>query len=251
MKITRKRIGALFLVFALVLAMAMSLAFFTDREEASASAVAGTLGLDLDQDWVADNPDSGNLMPGDIYTLDYTLANTGNKSADVREFFVITSDVDLADTAPAEFEVYAVGDVEQDTTSGYYSPKANAQPLTVRTTGSYDVTAAGPDGIEGNADDVATTYYTVKYSIPEFILNGDPALDGAETETGITSHFKEGSYVILFSKSATNAFQGANVTIDYLAEAKQHRNTDATVWDLIATESIQFAGADTNVVPEK
>ncbi len=221
----KKRLSALFLALAVVCAMGMSLAYFTDHETASVSATAGTLNLELTQSWESANPDSDETKPGDIYKLDYTLTNKGNKSADVREYFVITSDVDLADTAPAEFEIYAASDVQTDA-NGFYVPKANAQPLSVRSTATISVSGK--------------TYYTIKYAIPEFILNGTGT--AAETETGITTNAKTASYVVLFTKNASNAFQGVHVTIDYLAEAKQHRNTDSSVWGTVASETFTFAG---------
>lgn len=235
MKKYKKRLTALFLALAVVCAMGMSLAYFTDHEKATATATAGTLDLTLTESWAHDNTSStdDDAKPGDIYDLSYTLKNDGNKSADVRETFVITSDVQLAAGSPAEFEIYAASDVKKDG-NGFYVPISGAQPLSVRTTGSYP----GTDG---------KTYYTITYKVPEFILNGTG--DNAETETGALGTQKVGSYVILFAKNASNAFQGVNVTIDYLAEAKQHRNTDPTIWTTVASESITLGGGSVSVVP--
>lgn len=223
MRNNKKRLSLTLAVLTLALcAFAFTTAYFTDREQASASATAGTLDLRLVESWA----DATNFKPGDKYDYTYTLANDGNKSADVRETIVITSSAAMATTGQAEFEVYASGDIKQNT-DGSWVPDAGKSPLAVR--------SISADGKK------------VTYKVPEFILNGTGT--AAETESGITTNTKTGSYVVLFSNTADNDFQGATITIDYLAEAKQHRNTDTTIWTTVASENITFAGNATKAVP--
>lgn len=225
----RKRTSVVMGVAAAALLTAGSLAFFTDRQQGTFSATAGTLGLELTQNWATDNTDvAGALIPGKKLELDYTLANTGNKSMDVKEQIVITSPVAMSG-AQAEFELYAANDVEQDSTTGAWKPKAEAQPVATR--------SLSRDGLK------------VTYEIPEFILNGTG--ENAETEDSVTATSKTGDYVIVFRDTAANAFQGQTISIDYLAQAKQHRNTGSDTWTTVATDTITFAGNDSfQAVPE-
>lgn len=225
----RKRTSAAMGVAAAALLTVGSLAFFTDRQQGTFQATAGTLGLELTQNWAADNTNvAGALIPGKKLELDYTLANTGNKSMDVKEQIVITSPVAMSG-AQAEFELYAANDVVQDSTTGAWKPKAKAQPVATRSLSS--------DGLK------------VTYEIPEFILNGTG--ENAETEDSVTATSKTGDYVIVFRDTAANAFQGQTISIDYLAQAKQHRNTGSDTWTTVATDTITFAGNDSfQAVPE-
>ena len=169
-----------------------------------------------------------NAKPGDIYALDYTVTNEGNKSADVRETFVIRSSVAMS--ATPEFEIYAANSVAKGA-DGTYAPKSGAKPVV------NDATTR----------EVSTDKKTITYYLPEYVLNGTGT--AAEIEAGVTSNAKTFDYVVLFSKTAANTFQGAELTIDYLAEAKQHRNTDSTVWTTVASEQITFAGGSVKAVP--
>ena len=59
-------------------------------------------------------------------------------------------------------------------------------------------------------------------------------------------------FYLVFDKDAKNTFQGATVTIDYFAEAKQSNNNDPSQgWDTIAKESITVGKTTQNVVPVK
>lgn len=231
MRKSKKRLAALFLVFALVCTMATTLAYFTDREQAAAQGVVGTLDIVLTESWYASNTNRDNTKPGDIYNLDYTIANNGNKSADVRETFVITTTVAMTSSAP-EFEIYKATDVTKGA-DGFYVPNTGAAPVVAVSDTTNRVLAA--DG------------KTLTYHLPEFILDGTGP--GAEDEPEADSNADTFDYVILFSKSASNDWQGAEVTIDYLVEAKQHRNTDDSIWATVASEEIDFAGSKVNAVP--
>lgn len=233
MRKNKKRLALLLSVVAVVCAMSCVLAYFTDYETATVSATAGTLDIALSESWDAANINRQNAKPGDIFDLDYTVTNNGNKSADVRETFVIRSTIAMTAAAP-EFQIYAAGDVEK-AADGTYGPKAGKKPIVT--------------GVLSNGDK------TITFCLPEFSVNGTGNAaekgDASESKNGYTIEDNKmtGNYVILFSRAASNAFQGAEVTIDYLAEAKQHRNTDESVWNTVASESIAFAGSTVKAVP--
>ena len=230
MRLRKKRLGLTVLSLSLICAMSVSMvmAYFTDREQATATATAGTLNITLTESWDASNPARTNAKPGDIYNLDYTVTNEGNKSADVRETFVIRSSVAMS--AAPEFEIYAASSVVKGS-DGTYAPISGAKPVVNDST----------------TRKISADKKTITYSLPEFVLNGTGT--AAETEPGVSSNARTFDYVILFSKTASNAFQGAEVTIDYLAEAKQHRNTNDSIWATVATEQITFAGGSVKAVP--
>lgn len=230
-----------FLSLALVLAIGATLlvgttAYFTDRVSTNATTTAGTVTLELDASTLAasmlDADGKDILNPGDQRVINYELTNTGNKSVDVREKIVVTSSVAMDKVAAqAEFEIYNASDVEFVAGRGY-APKASATPLAVR--------SISEDGKQ------------ITYNVPEYVLNGNASLgdENREIESGIDTDKNAGNYVLVFKGASSNAFQGATVTVDILAEAKQHRNTDASLWSEIATESVTFGGVDVSVVPE-
>lgn len=220
-----KKILALVLAIATVAALAVgTFAFFTDRVQAKAEAKAGTLELALSQVTLSK---STGLKPGTGCKVDFTLSNLGNKSADVKEVLVLRSPKVMNTTTP-EFDLYMASDVTLDA-DGKATIKANATPVATRV--------------------VAQDSKSITYTIPEFILNGTGA--GAETEGTAVGISKASSYVLVFSSTAGNDFQGITVTLDYLAQAKQYRNTNAATWADVAKESISFAGGNVNAVPEK
>lgn len=221
-----KKIMALVLAIATVAALAVgTFAFFTDRVQAKAEATAGTLELALTDIRTGNNV---KMKPGTGCTVDFTLSNLGNKSADVKEILVLRSPVAMTAGAATEFDLYKASDVTL-AADGKYTIKAGAQPVAVRS--------------------VSTDKKSISYTIDQFILNGNgPA---AETENGVTSNAKSSAYVLVFKNTAGNAFQDITVTLDYMAQAKQHRNTNDATWTDIMSETITFAGSSTSAVPEK
>lgn len=215
-----KRIIALVLALAsLLCAMVGTTAFFTDRVEAGATAKAGTLDLVLSSITKSTAADY-KLKPGDGVKIDFTLSNAGNKSADVREILVLSSP-DIAMTAAApEFELYKSSDV---TLNGNLATiKSGASPVAVRALSSDNK--------------------KITYTIDEFILNGTGT--GAETEPEAVGTAKASSYVMVFKASAGNNFANKSVTLDYEAQAKQHRNTGPDTWATVQSETVTFAGVD-------
>lgn len=209
------------------MALIGSLAYFTDRVETSVSATAGTVDLALEANW----QDINNFNPGDKADLAYTISNDGNKSVDVRERLVVKSSVAMDAADQAEFEIYHADDVEADA-YGAYAPKADADPI-----------ATGADRV------VSADESSITYEIDQYTLNGTGA--NAEVEDGIDATNKESSYVLVFKGDANNDFQGANVTVDLVAEAKQHQNTGDDTWTTVSTDSVTVGGAAMDVVPER
>ena len=223
-----KKLMALVLALATVLALAVgTFAFFTDRVQAKAEATAGTLKLALTD--IATGANHNGIKPGTGCTVNFTLSNEGNKSADVKEVLVLQSDVAMT-AANTEFDLYKASDITLDAATGKYTVNAGANPVAVR--------------------EVSLDRKSITYTIPEFILNGTG--DDAETETNVTSNAKSSAYVLVFKNTAGNAFQNITVTLDYIAQAKQHRNTDDNTWDTVLSETINFAGNNSYAaVPEK
>lgn len=220
-----KKIMALVLAIATVAALAVgTLAYFTDRIQANATATAGTMELALTNITTGANT---KMKPGVGCTVDFTLSNKGNKSADVKEVLVLRSPVAMT-AGKEEFDLYKASDVTL-ATDGKYTIKSGAQPLAVRS--------------------VSADKKSITYAIPEFILNGTGS--APETETGAAGTSKASAYVLVFKTTANNDFQDKTVTLDYIAQAKQHRNTDSATWSTVMTETINFAGNSTKAVPEK
>ena len=220
-----KKTLALALALVAVLSLMVgSLAFFTDHVTAKAVATAGKLDLVVGSISVSKTT---NLKPGNGVKINFTLSNKGNKSADVKETLVLTSTVPLTDkNGAAQFDLYASGNVTVDS-KGMATVTSGKMPITTRTTGSYV-----KDG---------KTYYTITYTIPEFILNGTGT--NAEIESGITSASKASSYVLVFRQDSGNEFQNVSLSLDYEAHAKQHRNTNSSAWTATGVkEIISFAG---------
>ena len=210
-----------------LMALTGAFAFFTDRVEMDATATAGTVDLALEADW----SDVANFNPGDKADIGYTIQNDGNKSVDVRERIVVKSTVAMDTADQAEFEIYKASDVEQDA-NGAYVPKEGAEPVT-----------SGANRI------VSGDNTSITYELAEYTLNGTGA--NAEEEDGIVETSKASDYVLVFNKASLNAFQGANATVDLVAEAKQHRNTGDDTWSVISTDSITVGGEVVDVVPAK
>lgn len=208
-----------------LMAIGGTFAFFTDRVETNANATAGTVDLSLTESWA----DVANFNPGDKADLNYTIHNDGNKSVDVRERIVVHSSVAMNTANQAEFEVYKASDVEPDG-NGAYKPKSGAQPITT-----------GADRI------ISNDKHSITYEIAEYTLNGTGNV--AEVEDGINAISHESKYVLVFKDSAANVFQGAEVTVDLVTEAKQHRNTGDDTWDVVSSESLTAGGQALNVVP--
>lgn len=226
MKINKKHVNVIISLICVAALTVGSLAFFTDRIESSATAEAGTLNLELEGITASKTAD---FKPGEGIELSYTLSNSGSKSADVLETLVIASNMEMTEGAnPAEFEIYNASDVTL--VDGVATIATDAEPIPVRT--------------------MSADKKQITYAIPQFVLNG--VGNNAEIEDGVTNTSKSGSYVLVFSASAGNNVSGAELTLYYEAQAKQHRNTNNDTWSLIKSETVSFAGNDSHAaVPSK
>ena len=199
------------------LAMAIgTLAFFTDRVSMSikdqkagtldlvfrdiSASKTGTNGITSTNQFAIDKAwtngaivSAPNINPGDYFDLSYKLANVGNKSMDVRQQLTLTSTVPM--TATEGFKLTVTG---QD----------------------YNTTA-----VAGTLSDDG---YSITYELDDILLNGTG--DGAETEDGIT--WTEQAYTVRleFAGASGNEFQGSGVSICLDSQAKQHKNTDDSIW---------------------
>lgn len=230
----KKKLSLVLAMATATVAVTSAYAWFTDRVDANASAKAGTLELKLvDTEDIEDSisvtaPEK--LYPGVAVKLDYTLSNEGNKSADVREVFVLTSEIAMTEgEGKQEYALYAADQfASYDEATGYYTLINGAQEVEGRV---FD-------------DDKKITY-----EVTEFILNGKGT--GAETEENIDTNEKDGSYYLVIKNSMGNAFVGKKVTVEYEAQAKQHRNTNDATWSVVKSEEVTFGGNDKHpAVPE-
>ena len=239
----KKRIATGLVAVAMVSAVG-SFALFTDRAQSHAEMTAGTLDLTLTQSWVTDNAAvADEYGPGDILNLDYTLENTGSLSTDIRERFVITGDKAI----DGSFDIYAASDVKQDAATHLWAPNAGATPIAVRSVDTYTA--------DKNHDGTMETYYTISYEVPELTVDGSEETgDATASTTGstISGAKKTGDYVLLFNKDAENSVQGTNLTVEYIAQGLQHRNTGDNTWAdaKVITEKLTIGGVERNVMPE-
>lgn len=219
MRVSKKALALVMSVVTVLSLMVGTLAYFTDRFDASATATAGTLDLSLVGDKITVSAPA-NYRPGTGATIAFTLQNTGNKSVDVQETLVITAD---GKQISNQFALYNASDVTL--TDGVVSVNNGKTALSTTTEGGKLV-----------------------YRPSEFILDGTG--NGAEVDGTIGSS-QARSYVLVFTTSADNSWQGVDLTLDYEAQGKQHRNTNANTWSSIQT-STAFAGLNGHVsVPAK
>lgn len=212
------------IVLAVMCALALvigSLAFFTDRITANTVAQAGTLDLTLTTPRVSKTE---NFKPGEGITIDFTLSNLGKKSADVRELLVLTSTKAMtgSENVLCEFELYNAADVTL--TDGVAAIRDGAKPVAAR--------SVSQDGLQ------------ITYTIPEFVLNGTGGAEAEIEPEANGKYSKASAYVLVFAPGSGNTYQNVTLTLDYEAQAKQHRNTDSTMWATVMTETVNFAGND-------
>lgn len=228
MKKGSKKATACAVLGAIALAGAGTMAVFTDSAEGDASVTAGTLDMQLAQEWATDNSDTltTGLLPGEKLDMPYEITNVGSKSMDVRETFVITAPEGMTFPNADFFSIYT----------------ADAADDTDAATGKFVPAGAKLQG-ELSADSKTITFKPAQFS-----LNGDPATGTAqETVDGVTSNVYNGNYVVVFDYAADNAWLGKDVVIDYFAEAKQHENTHATDWTKIGAASYTLNGEAANL----
>ena len=211
-------------IAAIAIVGSMGLAFFSDTDDTSAQAKAGSVQINV-SDLTIEN--AGNVNPGDedpdvpdgsregtSHDFDFTVTNTGNKSVVTRN--IITLDV-AKDGSTLDAGVLAL--------------YANGVELTekyVRVDGSDEFIAA--------ADYTTGKLAAVRYVVAGASLNGTG--DNAETETGITSNSVDYSYDLSLAYEANNDYQLADITAQIEVQAMQYRNTQDSTWDTVFTDTL-------------
>lgn len=227
-----KKIGAVCGVAALAIVAAGTMAYFTDRAETTQSGKSGSLELALDDSALKAGLGAEDLIidPADKVDAAISVKNIGSKSMRTRSTLILESSVAMDKTADqAEYELYYADDVELVEGKGY-APKEGATPLQVR--------SISEDGKK------------ITYNLPEYTLNGNEDFAVRETEDGVDTDSHTYDIVLVMKGSASNDFQDSTVTVSYLVEGRQFRNTDAG-WSIVAQETYTFAGEEVSAVVEK
>lgn len=157
----------------------------------------------------------GNFNPGDKLTLSFDMVNAGELATDIRETFVITSSEPLSE-AP-EFRLFS--QISEDKNGSNRGEEVVLE--------------------EQRIDDTHYIYTIAPYTLssPDQVLPEHPGMVAQK------------EYYLVFDGKAANAFQGAQCTVDYVAEAKQHANGNVNDWSTIAEEQLIIGGQTLNVVP--
>lgn len=239
MKNKRIKFAVAAIAAALVLLIGASLAYFTDNATGTAQGTAGTVKISL-ANFNLTNPNGNinNFNPGDGRDITAAITNTGNKSVDVRETFSITMTpanlTEFTATPPTMgWAIYAKSDCTLDSTTGNYVVNQSASPIAAPT-------------ITVNSDKSVTATYVVP---TDAVLNGTGANREVETNatgTGTDGNIMANEYVLAMMPASDNSYQGATVTLDILAEAKQHRNTAGVTWTSLETVTLTI-GSDGTV----
>lgn len=220
----KKSIALVLAIVSVLTLAAGSLAYFTDRVNVDAAfktaAVSDVIkvttkddgsdpdvdpGTDLSAKWEEDNP-AEIIRPGDMVDLSYKLTNIGTCDIDVRETFILTSEVPI-------FE------------DGFEDPAWR-----LFTSYTEDLYGAHIGGAVVEVEHL--NEYQIKYTIAPFTLEKDAS--------------RNLQYYTILDRYATNAFQDCTCTVEYLVELRQHADGLAVDegWDAICTAEITFGGTD-------
>lgn len=191
-------------------------AFFNKKENFAVSTKAGTLDLTLTDNTENHNLDPDNdgiINPGDYKPVKLNVANTAEKSMDVRVVLTLKS-------AGQNIDKYSIVDaIKLSDNSADDRYKAVES-----TTALKDVTGKNYKFIsEKRIDD-----HTMQYILDLGTLNGS-----VETEDGITKTADDYEVQFYFDRLSPNSYIGDNVTLDATVYGIQHRNAQASDWDSI------------------
>lgn len=223
MKFSKRTISFVLAILTVVSVTVGSFAWFMDRVDHKSEGTLGSLDLEAS----IETSKTDNFKPGEGITVDISLSNKGNKSADVRETIVLETSAPM--TNNIEFELYLAEDVTlKDGAVIAIAP--GAQPITF-----------------GENRIVSADKKQITYKIPEFVLSGSGT--GAEKEEEANGFRKVGSYVLVFKSLASNEYQNKTIKLYYEAQAKQHRNSTDDTWTKLQTVEVSFAGKIIQSVP--
>ena len=244
MKNKRLKFAAATSVAALILLIGASLAYFTDNTTGTATGTAGTVKISIDTaSFNLLNPDGDvdNFNPGDGRLISAAITNEGNKSVDVRATYRITMKPTAPVTdftalpsdegTPMGWTLFDAADCTLDDTTGNYAVNPGATPIAV------PAWTKNGDG----------TFSAIFAASGVITLNGTGA--GAEIDVDEGSNkFDSGGHVLAMLADSDNSYQAAVVTLDILAEAKQHRNTSGISWSQLETQTVAFGGGSATAV---
>lgn len=212
------------LLLSSVALIGITIAFFTDTvSKPTASSTAGTVKIAFSDtnpiNLINPNGNIDNFNPGDGRLINVGVNNTGNKSVDVKETLVLTPtsasstflDPNAVAGTPMGWAIYNASDCKQDSTTQNWTPNTGAQPVVAPTVANGKIT----------------------YVLPDAVLNGTGS--NAETETGVTITTTNGQFVLYMLTASDNRYQGATLSLDVKAQAKQHRNTTSAEWASLQT----------------
>lgn len=236
----KKKIIALALAVAAVLAISTtSLLQFTDVLTLDAGGFSSGI-VKCEIDGAVVDAQKPAFIPGDIRSNGFVVKNMGDAAVDVKSTVVLNCEKDLGgtDTTQSVFDIYRIEDVEGDEDRGY-TPKDGATPLDTKKISN-----------EGK---------TITYEL-EYSLDGNhELLTGYESIGSLSGDSDSGKsmYVILFKLDSGNEWQEVPITLDVMAEAKQHRYTQKhkdgsdITWTELETSTVTFNGETVNSVPDR
>lgn len=244
----KSRIALLIACLAMILAVSMVFAYFSDRATGAASLQTVDNAVDIDitkpdvtpepdpnnptdpeppKDYTDPTPDDdtddltnwwnalnatavANFNPGDKLCLDAKITNSGSLEIDYRQTIVVTSSQPMNRTAP-EFRLFS-----NCIREGYGA-------LTGKT-------VVVSESISADGKKIVYTIAPAKLGVNQ----------------SITPNFD-----LVFDKLSSNAFQGAKVNVDYLIEARQANAAGADQnWATVATATLSVGGENLTVVPK-
>jgi len=252
----KKRLAILLSCLAIVLAMSLSLAYFTDRTTGAASMKAVDNAIDID----ISKPDPENPEPDPDNPTD------PDDPTDPKD--------------PSKPWKDPTPDDDTDDLTNWWAA-LNAEALANFNPGdkiSLDgtITNSGTLDLDYRQTYVLTCNKAMNTTTPEFRLFSNCTKDKYGAKTGIdvlvnekiaadgkkiTYNIAPAKLVVgasttpnvdlVFDKMASNAFQGAKITVDYLIEARQANAAGANAdWTPVATGTVTIGGSSVAAVPK-
>ena len=211
----KSKISPLLLLVAVVIIIAVSLAFFSDTIINILPGTAGTVNIDqttslsIKRHYIVggnENYYSGTtiiLNPGDIVEVAYAVSNVGNKSAWIRDIMSIDIGENYLGnqpTVPGVFRLYSL-DVSR---ADIRNPEVVTTPLAI------------------------STVHGLEYITEVEIINGTGF--AAETEYAGIDGERFIGFQIYFIHTAPREYQGINVAFRFTTQAMQYRNNTNPNW---------------------
>lgn len=237
---SKKKVIAIALAVSTVLAVGTtSILQFTDVLKIDAGGFSSGI-VECEIDGAVVDAGSPAFIPGDIRSKGFTVKNMGDTAVDVKSTVILNCDKSLegTDSTQSVFDIYRIEDVEGDDERGY-TPKDGATPLPTKKISN-----------EGK-----TITYELEYSLDgnHELLTGYESIGDLSGDSDTAASM----YVILFKLDSGNEWQEVPITLDVMAEAKQHRYTQKhkdgsdITWTELETSTVTFNGATVNSVPDR